>query len=404
MDVFVARQPIFDRNKNLYAYEFLFRDGLSNAFPEINGEVATTRLLSNTFFTIGIDRLSGNRKIFINFTQDLLLKKVPTMFPSQNLVVEILEDVAPDPELIESCREIAAAGYTVALDDFLFRPELKPLIELAHIIKIDLRQTPMDRARQLIDALGRGQRLSFLAEKIETHQEFEEAEKMGFELFQGYFFSKPEIVQGKDVKPSKINMLQLLEQARRPDCDLDALDRLINRDVSLSYKLLRYINSAYFRRLVEITSIRHAMSLLGERELKQFIFLVATAELANDKPQELVRSAIIRARFCELLGRECDGGIQPSELFLLGLFSQIDAMLDVEMETVMNRLPLPERVKEALVSGTGNMAPHIGLARAYETGDWPSCDRFGRALGCDPGALPGFYLEAVGWADAYGDL
>ena len=197
-------------------------------------------------------------------------------------------------------------------------------------------------------------------------------------------------------------MLQLLEQTRRPDCDLDALDRLINRDVSLSYKLLRYINSAYFRRPVEISSIRHAMSLLGERELNQFIVLVATAELAHDKPQELVRSAIIRARFCELLGRQYDCGISPSELFLLGLFSQIDAMLDMEMETVMGRLPLPERIKEALVSGTGSLAAQIGLVRAYETGNWPACDRFCQALGCDLGALPGFYLEAVGWADAYG--
>ena len=303
MDVYVARQPIFDSETHLYAYEFLFRDGLSNAFPDLDGDTATSRLLTNTFFTIGIDRLSGQKKFFVNFTRDLLLKRVPTMFPADSLVVEILEDVEPEAELVEACREISAAGYTVALDDFLFRPELKPLIELAHIIKIDLRQTPINRAEKLIRALG-GHRLTFLAEKVETHEEFEQAKELGFELFQGYFFSKPEIVQGKDIKPAKITLLQLIQETRRPDCNIDDLDRLINRDVSLSYKLLRYINSAFFRRLMEITSIRHAIALLGERELRQFIALVATAELAQDKPQELIRSAIIRARFCELLGED----------------------------------------------------------------------------------------------------
>lgn len=403
MDVYVARQPIFDREKHLHAYEFLFRDGLSNAFPDIDGDTATSRLLANTFFTIGIDRLAGQKKYFVNFTRGLLIKRVPTMFPPDSLVVEILEDVDPEPDLVEACREIAAAGYTMALDDFLFRPELKPLIELAHIIKIDLRQTPTSRAEKLIQALG-GHRLTFLAEKVETHEEFKQAREMGFALFQGYFFSKPEIVQGKDINPAKITLLQLIQETRRPDCDINGLERLINRDVSLSYKLLRYINSAFFRRLMEITSIRHAITLLGERELRQFIALVATAELAQDKPQELVRSAIIRARFCELLGEQSRSPMDTSELFLLGLLSQIDAMLDTKMSAVMETLPLSDRLKDALVSGTGTLAGFLGLVTAYESGDWKNCTRLMESVGCDPVAVPSHYMEAVEWADAYSKL
>ncbi|MBI9085521.1 MAG: HDOD domain-containing protein [Desulfobacterales bacterium] len=403
MDVYVARQPIFDREKHLHAYEFLFRDGLSNAFPDIDGDTATSRLLANTFFTIGIDRLAGRKKFFVNFTRALLIKRVPTMFPPDRLVVEILEDVEPEPDLVEACREIAAAGYTVALDDFLFRPELKPLIELAHIIKIDLRQTPTSRAEKLIQALG-GHQLTFLAEKVETYEEFEQAREMGFALFQGYFFSKPEIVQGKAISPAKITLLQLIRETRRPDCDIDGLDRFINRDVSLSYKLLRYINSTFFRRRMEITSIRHAITLLGERELRQFIALVATAELAQDKPQELIRSTIIRARFCELLGEQSRSPMDTSELFLLGLLSQIDAMLDTKMSAVMETLPLSDRLKNALVSGTGALAGFLDLVTAYESGDWKNCTRLIESVGCDPVAVPDHYMEAVEWADAYSKL
>jgi c-di-GMP-related signal transduction protein len=404
MDVFVARQPIFDTQKRLYAYEFLFRDSMSNVFPDIDGDTATSRLLANSFFTIGIDQISGGKKFFINFTQDLLVKRLPVLFPKTDLVVEILEDVQPEPDLLAACRHIAAQGYVIALDDFLFKPELKPLIELAQIIKIDLRETPLPTAEKLIQALGGGRRLTFLAEKIETHEEFEQAGEMGFELFQGYFFSKPEIVRGKDIKPAKITLLQLIQESRRPDGSLDDLDRLINRDVSLSYKLLRYINSAYFRRMVEITSIRHAITLLGERELRQFISLVATAELARDKPQELIRSTIVRARFCELIGEQSQGRADPSELFLLGLFSQIDAMLDAEMDAVMENLPLSERMKDALVGGTGELAGYLGLVAAYASGNWDACTQFIKTVGCDSEMLPDLYLEAVGWAEAYSNL
>lgn len=403
MDVYVARQPIFDCDKELYAYEFLFRDGLSNVFPGIDGDTATSRLLTNTFFSIGIDRLAGRKKFFVNFTQALLIKRLPIMFPSESLVVEILEDVKPESDLVDACREIARAGYSLALDDFLFRPELKPLIELAQIIKVDLRQTPICRAEKLIEKLG-GHRLTFLAEKVETHEEYDQAREMGFTLFQGYFFSQPEIVQGKDIKAAKITLLQLIRETRRSQCDIDDLDRLITRDVSLSYKLLRYINSAFFRRRMEITSIRHAITLLGERELRQFIALVATAELAQDKPQELIRSAIIRARFCELLGEQSRSPMDTSELFLLGLLSQIDAMLDAEMVTVMERLPLSDRLKNALVSGTGDLAGFLGLVTAYESGDWKNCARFIESIGCDPVTVPGHYLEAVEWAEAYSNM
>jgi len=214
MKVYVARQPIFKKNKKLYGYELLFRGGMENTFPDIDGDTATSKLLSNSFFNIGIDRLTGGKVAFINFTQELLIRKIPMMFPIENIMVEILEDVRPDEEVVNACLDISKAGYAIALDDFVFKNELKPLIELAHIIKIDFMLSPIEEIRQLLNTL-KGYKIKLLAEKIETYDEFEKAISMGFTYFQGYFFSKPEILSAKEVTPNKINLLQIVVEANK---------------------------------------------------------------------------------------------------------------------------------------------------------------------------------------------
>jgi EAL and modified HD-GYP domain-containing signal transduction protein len=403
MQVFVARQPIFDRKRRLYAYELLFRGGTTNAFPPIDGTTATSQLLANSFLNIGLGRLTGERRAFVNFTADLLKKRIPTLFPREELTVEVLETVEPEAEILDALRQLAQHGYELALDDFVYRDALRPLLELAGIIKIDLRLTPAESVKDLALPCGvRTPRL--LAEKVETYEEFQQALKAGFDLFQGYFFSKPEILSGRDIAPSQLNLLQIIGEVNRPECDFDGLEKIINRDLSISYKLLRYINSAFFRRGKDVSSIRHALVLLGEREVRQFISLVAAAGLASGKPSELIRASIIRAKFCELLGRSCGSGVQGSELFLLGLFSLIDAMLDSSMDKVMDNLPLSEGVKRALVSGGGDLAPYLHMVAAYESGDWERCQGLlqSQSLAEDP--LPGCYIEAMGWADAFAAL
>ncbi|HSQ85427.1 MAG TPA: HDOD domain-containing protein [Desulfobacterales bacterium] len=400
MEIYVARQPVFNKNKRLYGYELLFRDGLSNAFPDIDGDTATSKLLSNSFFSIGMNQLTSGKTAFINFPQSLLLKKVPMMFPSEKMIVEVLEDVDPTEQVISACNDIAKAGYSLALDDFVFKNEMQPLIELADIIKIDFMLTPIDEIQKIVRRFE-GKNIKLLAEKIETYEEFENALSMGFLYFQGYFFSKPEIISGKEITPSKITLLQIVGEANKKDCSFEKLEKLINRDVSISYKLLRYINSAFFKRACEISSIKHAIVLLGEMEVKRFISMVATAELASDKPDELVRASIIRARMCELLGLHSHNGADISELFLMGLFSLIDAMLDNNMEDIMQSLPLSKNIKEALLEEKGDLADYLKLVCSYESANWETFSSIISKVNVDEKKLPEFYQEAVSWADSY---
>src|SRR5208337_2536785 len=288
MDAYVARQPILDRKKSLFAYELLFRDGLDNYMPNIDGDTATSKLLSSSFLTIGIDKITFGKRAFINFTQNLLETNIPLMFPRETTVVEILEDVNPTSRVTEACKKLSELGYYLALDDFVFKLELIPLIELADIIKIDFRVTPYKEIKQILRKF-RTKKIKFLAEKVETNEEFSDALNMGFELFQGYFFSKPEILKGKEISGSKIQYLNFMIEISKMNYNLNELETIISSDVSMSYKLLRYVNSAYFKRTSEPTSVKQALLLMGKDELSRLLLLIGLSKLASNKPDELIK-------------------------------------------------------------------------------------------------------------------
>jgi c-di-GMP-related signal transduction protein len=403
MDIYVARQPIFNRKKKLYGYELLFRDGLSNVFPDIDGDVATSKVLSHSFLSMGMDRITGSKTAFINFTDQLLIKRIPLLFPKEKLVVEILEDVEAVEPVVEACRELRGMGYQLALDDFLYRKDLEPLMALAGIIKIDFLLTPREELADLIGKLIPF-KLKLLAEKVETYEEFQQALDMGFEYFQGYFFSKPEILKGKGTSPAKLTLLQIMVEANREDYSFSEIEKVIQRDVAMAYKLMRYINSAYFRRVQEISSMRQAIVLLGEREIRRFVSLMALASLADDKPDELIRASIIRAKLCELLGKGNDAQVDGAELFTLGLFSLIDAILDERIENIMEKLPLSDDIKSAIVKGEGRLAAYLNITSSYETGDWQGFRNAVAKTGVDEEIVPEFYLEATAWAENLASL
>jgi EAL and modified HD-GYP domain-containing signal transduction protein len=397
-NVYVARQPIFDKTKKIYAYELLFRDGTANYVPDIDGDVATTSLLANTFFTIGIDTLAGGRKAFINFTQNLLEKKVPLLLPKATTVIEILEDVKPDPALIDACAQMAADGYTIALDDFVYLPELEPLIAMANIIKFDFRLTSKAAIDDYLKQLSRNS-LCLLAEKVETHDEFEAAQKMGFDLFQGYFFCKPEIIQGREIQGSQLTLMMIMAQINSHTFNCDELEQLIARDMGLSYKLFKYLNSTFFARANKVTSVKQALVYLGEKEIRRFVSLVAMSRLAKGKPDELIRAACIRGKFCELLGAGVHEQTPPSEMFTLGMFSLIDAVIAQPMDKILAGLPLSGQIKHALVNAKGRLAGYIELVRSYETGQWDRVSRLSQALKLDGNTIPSLYLQACKWSD-----
>ena len=397
-NVYVARQPIFDRNKCIHAYELLFRDGTANYVPDIDGDVATTTLLSNTFFSIGMNTLASGRKTFINFTQNLLEKKVPLLLPQESTVVEILEDVIPNAPLIDACTDLAGAGYTIALDDFVYVPQLEPLIALADIIKFDFRLTPKDQIDEYLTRLP-SKEICLLAEKVETPQEFDMALEMGFELFQGYFFCRPEIVEGREIQASQINLMMIMAQINDLSFSWDALERLIARDMGISYKLFKYINSAFFARASKVSSVKEALVYMGEREIRRFVSLIAMSRLAEGKPDELIRAACIRGKFCELLGDHAGESIPASEMFTMGMFSLIDAVIDQPMEKILADLPLSDKIKAALISAKGRLAGYIELVRSYEGGRWERVSRLAEALGLDAAQIPKLYLDACQWSD-----
>jgi EAL and modified HD-GYP domain-containing signal transduction protein len=314
------------------------------------------------------------------------------------IMVEILEDIKPSTEIIRACRLLKSQGYTLALDDFTFDDSFAELLPLIDIVKIDFRQATQAEINALLDDL-RPFSCRLLAEKIETYDEFNRARDTGFDLFQGYFFSRPEVLKNKDIPQNKLTMLRLISEINCSEFDVSALEKLISRDVAVSYKLLKYLNSAYFSRLAPLKSIRQAIAFLGERGVKLFVSLVATSQLAEDKPDELVRMSIIRARFLEQLGPKL--GLDGGELFMLGLFSLIDAMLDNSMDDLVGRLPVSEAIRRALVERSGPLAAPLSLIESCERADWSAVDRWRRQLQVDEEQLSAMQLDAIGWADSY---
>jgi c-di-GMP-related signal transduction protein len=396
MDVYVARQPIFDIQKKIYAYELLFRDGTANFISNIDGDTATEKVLANSYFTIGMDAILDGKKAFVNFTQNLLVKKIPLLLPKAQTVVEILENVEPDPEVIEACRQIAQKGYLIALDDFEYSEKLNPLIRLANIIKFDFFLTPAKQIKSYLRYLP-ASGLTLLAEKIETNQEFDFAKSMGFTLFQGYFFQKPEIIQGREIEGSQLTLLQIMAESSKPKFELDKLEALISQDISLSYKLLQYINSAFFAKANKIASIRQGLVYLGENEIRRFIALAAMSKMASDKPDEIIRLSCIRGKFCELLGCETSHKVDPSELFMLGMFSLLDAIMVQPMDQIMNRLPLSKDLGDALVHANGPLIGYLNLVKEYEKGNWSGANDYAQKLGIKENVLPNLYLNSCKW-------
>ncbi len=397
MYVYIARQPIFTAQKKLFAYELLFRQTMGLHLGELSGDRATTSLLSTTFLTEGIEKVAGNKLCFINFTENLILKEIANFFSKDAIVVEILEDVLPTPEVMAACAKLSQKGYTIALDDFVFNLEMIPLIELANIIKIDYRLSTTDEIERILYRLSRYD-IKYLAEKIETYEEFEHARKLGFHYFQGYFFAKPESIKMREVSSVKISKIRLLAEINKKDTSMVNLQKIIEADVAIAYKLLRYINSAYYYLLKEVTSIRQAMIYLGEKEIRRFIILVVISELAADKPTELLRLSLIRAKFCELLAAGCQSASDASELFMLGLFSLIDAILDTTMQLAMEKLPLTPGVKKALVSQDGPLFPILQAVIAYEHGRPDECLQALQTLNIDTTFVYDNYLKALNYS------
>lgn len=398
MYFYAARQPILDRNKELYAYELLFRDGLENAFPDIDGDEATSRMVEGSQLSFGLEDFLGDKPGFINFTLDTLTKKYPTMLPKEQVVVEILETIQPGKRLLAECQALKEKGYVIALDDYIHQPVWRHFYPFVDIIKIDFRSTSTDTINQIKAAIADFGHIKLLAEKVETNEEFQLAMDLGFSYFQGYFFSKPEMMQSKALSPAQMTLAELLYETSKSDMDLNKITQVFQRDVHLSYKLLRYSNSAIFKRRAEIETIKQALVVLGQVELKKFLSLLFTAQISSDKPAELMRMSMTRARFAEGLA-QLHGEVDTDKAFLTGLMSLMDAILDEPIDSVMSKLPLAKEIKEALIEKKGTLADYIKLIQFYETAQWQDASTAINTLQLANDKVPDAYHTAVQWAN-----
>ena len=391
---FVARQPILTADEKVFGYELLFRDGVEDFFRHSDAEAASRSTL-NTAMLLGLDVLCDGKRAFINCTREVLLKEYITLLPSGQTVVEILETVPVDDLVVAACRRLKEAAYTIALDDFGVDDPRESLTDLADIIKVDLRATSPADAATMVKRYGPW-RCRMLAEKVETRAEFLTAKKAGFLYFQGYFFRRPETLTAHEIPANRINYLRMLKAVSRSELDVREIENLVKSEAALCYRLLRYLNSAAFGFANEIHSVRHALAILGEREVRRWIRLVATLGAGQNKTSELVLSTLVRARFCELLSPKIAHG--DSDLFLMGLLSLMDAILEIPMSQVLDNVPIDQETKSVLLGGASRLSPFYQLMLAQESGEWKTASDLTSQLHLKESEVAEFYWQAMQWA------
>jgi len=391
---FIARQPILTADEKVFGYELLFRDGIEDFFRHSDADAASRSTL-NTSMLLGLDVLCDGRRAFINCTRDILLNDYVTLLPSEQTVVEILETVPADDLVVAACHRLKESGYTIALDDFAVNDPREALTDVVDIIKVDLRDTSAADAAAMVKRYGPW-RCRMLAEKVETHEEFIAAKKAGFLYFQGYFFRRPEILTAHEIPANRLNYLRMLTAVSQPELDVREIENLVKGEASLCYRLLRYLNSAAFGFVSEIHSVRHALAILGEREVRRWIRLVATLGAGQGKTSELVLSALVRARFCELLSPKIPHG--DSDLFLMGLLSLMDAMLELPMSQVLDHIPIDQETKSVLLGGASRLQPFYQLMLAQESGEWKTASELTAQLHLSESDVAEAYWQTMQWA------
>ncbi|MCE5249009.1 HDOD domain-containing protein [bacterium] len=393
MGIYVGRQPIFNQHLKVVGYELLFRDFNTDKANVVNGDHATLKVILNSFMEIGLQRIVGKEPAFINLTRSFILEKIPIPFPKEHVVIEVLEDITIDDELIAALKSLSSRGYRIALDDVVNPRLVGPLLDIANIVKLDIMGIDMSSLKEYVRYL-RKYDVKLLAEKIETLDILETCKSSGFDYFQGYFLSRPNVVEGHSIPPARLNLLRLLSELQNPDLKIRDIEQIITSDVSLSYKLIRLINSVFYKTTMRVKSITQAITLLGLRQIRDWVSLLFLTSI-DDKPRELLVTAMIRAKMCELLGKASREKVSDVG-FTVGLFSVLDALLDVPMEDVLKSLPLTAEISGALLHHEGHFGAILNCVIAYENNDWENT----QCPGIPPERIREAYLKSIEWANA----
>lgn len=395
--MYIARQPIFNKEMDIYGYELLYRSNFnSSSFGEANPTNATATILSDLFET-GIDQIVDGTKAFINFDYDFILSDTIELIDPNSLVIEVLENVIVDHKLYERLRELKALGYRIALDDFAENYDEYQLVSIADIIKYDIILTPLDTIGTEIKK-AREQKKIILAEKIETEEEFLKAKQMGFLLFQGYFFSKPSIISKANNKRStQASYARLINEVKKEEPSYQVLAEVIKTDVNLAYRLMKIISTKHSEELMD--SIKKALLYMGFKEIERWVNILMLRELSNEKPIELLKLSLIRTNFGEYIATNSIYKRRKSEVSMMCLFSTLDAMLDMPMKEALSEIAVTDNIKTALIHDNGELSPIWKLIRCYEIGDWENARKISNIIEFDEKRLAQGYLKALKYAN-----
>lgn len=395
MEVYVGRQPIFDRHSNVFGYELLYRRSMNNFYEGVDGNQATRDLIYNAFFVMQIDDLTEGKVGFINFTDAMVRDLVPEILPKEQLVIEILENSIVDQDLIQACKSLKEKGYILALDDFVLNPSFEPLLELVDIIKIEFPNVSLETQRNLINKYKH--KIKFLAERLETREEYNVALQMGYDYFQGFFFSKPVIYKQNDIGVLNTSILNIIHQLRTLDPDYNRIAQAVELDVGLSYKVIRLSNTISFGARYSIRSVRQALVRIGILELRRWFNVLLLKDLQQVENHELIKQSLVRAHLMENLAQYCEAKEQSLDYLLTGMFSSIDVLLSKPMEEVLMGMPLVDTVKAALLGEENGLKHVLDFVKRYETMDI-NPETFDFPLGkIDLESFNGHYIEALRW-------
>ncbi len=399
LEIMVSRQPIFNKKKEVFAYELLFRSDLPGSIKSIKERRApgddSSLMAIDSLLVNGLKRLSTGKRVVIHFNHKTLLSEFPLMFPSDLLGIEIREDTDPANKVTEVVKKMKKAGYLVLVTDRVYNEGKINLVKLADIVGVNFRSQGIQKRDEVFDDSSPPPR--FLARGIETSAEFKLASEAGYHYFQGDFFSKEDMISCRNIPSYKLNLMRILKEINKPSFQFDQIEKILQKDVSITYKLLRFVNSAFFGLKTTVQSIRHALTLLGETEVRKWLSLIVLSSISTDKPLELIRTAITRARFCECIALELGFKSDLSNFFLMGMFSMVNAFLDRPMDEILADLPLASPIKTALLGKPNHFHDVLELVKDYEKGNWVHLQQIIRHLKIDEKKIAALYLDAVEW-------
>ena len=397
MNIFLARQAIYDDNCKAIAYELLHRNSKENKFCyDISEDEATIKLISNSV-VIGLTELVNDKIAFINFTNQLIIDEFPSLLPKDRVIIEILESVKPTNEVMLVLHKLKGMGYKFALDDVNYSSSFWEFGDLIDIYKIDFLATTKKEREELISSIKLiNPNAKLLAEKVEVKEEYEEAKKNGFSYYQGFFFSKPLMMTGRDMPVRNFTCFNILSELLDKEFDINKVEQIIKSDVAISFKIMKMLNSASFGFIQKISSIKQAIMLIGREALSKWLTIIAMSEMQSSNEEEITKSIIIRARFCELIAEKINSP-KSTQCFLAGLFSNLDVYMQKNMDEIISDLPVEEELKEALVGKKNEINKILKLVISYERADNEAISKLCNSIGMDENILVDLYIESINW-------